>query len=118
MIKAYYVNKFYDETIADDSCQIDMIGLFGDRVYEGCGNCCGWYATEFYTNTELYAHYFADGSGLYSPKKRVSEVTVHNPAIKYDKVTIGSGYWERYIAAETLEEAIEKFKKGEWCSIR
>lgn len=113
-MKRYYVNRFNDRTITDNSGPRDMIGLFGERGFEGRGNCCGWYAAEYYTNTELYAHYFADVSGLYSPEKRVSEVTVHDPAIKYDEVSIGSCYWERYIEAETLEEAIEKFKNAEW----
>lgn len=113
-MKRYYLNRFEDKTITDTQRDIDMIGLFGDHGFEGRGNFCGWYGIEFYTNTELYAHYFADGSGLYSPEKRVSEVTVHDPTIKYDEVMIGSCYWERYIEAETLEEAIEKFKNADW----
>ena len=113
-MKRYYVNSFVDNTIVDGYYPDIMIGLFGEHGFEGRDNFCGWYAVEYYTNTELYAHYFADGSGLYSPEKRVSEVITHDPAIKYNEVSIGSCYWERYIEAETLEEAIEKFKNGDW----
>ena len=115
-MKIYYVNSFWDRNICEPSRDLDMIGLFGAHGFEGRGNCCGWYGAEYYTNTELYAHYFADGSGLYSPEKRISEVIIHDPAIKYDAVSIGSCYWERYIEAETLEEAIEKFFNGDWKS--
>ena len=48
------------------------------------------------------------------PQNRVSEVIVHDPAIKYDKIEIGSCYWEYKIEAETVEEAIEKFKNADW----
>lgn len=113
-MKKYYVNSFDDRSISDTPPDIDMIGLFGKHGFEGRGNFCGWYGVELYTNTELYAHYLADGSGLYSPTKRISEVTVHDPAVKYDEVVIGSCYWEQYIEAGTLEEAIEKFKNAEW----
>lgn len=113
-MKTYYVNEFYDGSVSNGHCG-DMIGLFGECVYEGRGYFCGWYAAEYYLDTELHAHYFADRDyGFHSPEKRITEVTVHNPSIKYNEVLIGGAYWERYIDAETLEEAIEKFKNGEW----
>jgi hypothetical protein len=113
-MKRFYVNSIYDKNIADTPYGVRIIGLFGDHGYEGRGNFCGWYGAEYYLNTKLYAHYLADSSGLYSPEKRVSEVVVHDPAIEYDEVQIGSGYWELIIEAETVEEAIEKFSNGDW----
>ena len=110
----FYVNELYDKNIADTHYGVCIIGLFGDHGYEGRGNFCGWYGAEYYTNAELYAHYLAEGGGLYSPEKRISDVVVNEPTIKYDEVQIGSGYWELKIEAETLEEAINKFKNGEW----
>ncbi len=109
----YYVNMFYDKSMSDCLSK-QMIGLFGEHKWDGRGNFCGWYGAEFYLNTELYAHYFTEGGILYAPEKRVSEVVIHNPAVKYDEVMIGSCYWERYIDAETPEEAIDKFRDGDW----
>lgn len=113
-MKTYYVNSFVDEKIDDPGYGTDLIGLFGEHGFEGRGNFCGWYGAEYYLDAELYAHYLSDGSGLYSPEKRISDIVIHNPSIKYDAVMIGSCYWEMKIEAETLEEAIEKFKNADW----
>ena len=114
-MRTFYVNAFYDDSIEKTEYGIYTIGLFGKHGFEGYGNFCGWYSIECYTNTEMYAHYVADcRETLFMPQNRVSEVTVHDPAIKYDEIQIGSCYWDRYIEAETVEEAIEKFKNADW----
>lgn len=113
-MKTYYVNAVSDYKLCDTDYGTEIIGLFDEHGFKGCGNFCGWYSSEWYLNTKLYAHYLADCSGLYRPEKRISEITIHDPAIEYDAVQIGSCYWETKIEAETLEEAIEKFKNADW----
>ena len=59
-MRTFYVNAFYDNDVEQREYGMYAIGLFGKHGFEGYGNFCGWYSTECYTNTELYAHYVAD----------------------------------------------------------
>lgn len=78
-------------------------GLFDGGKFEGKGNFCGWYSYECYRDTTLVA---------LKPSKESEEVIIVNR--HYDEIQIDTCYWTKYIEAETIEEAIEKFKKGEW----
>lgn len=115
-MKTYYVNAFYGmEALTGLKYEYgnDLIGLFGDRQWDGRGNFCGWYGAEYYLNTELFAYYVAEGAN-YRPEKRISDVTVCDTPIKCKEIAIGSCYWEYEIEAETVEEAIEKFRNAQW----
>ena len=110
----FYVNVFYDKMVRDPEYGQYAVGLFGKHKFEGRGNCCGWYGAEYYLNTILYAHYLNKDLHYNNPGGRLSEVVVCNPEIRYTEIHIGSCYWEMVIEADTVEEAIEKFKNGEW----
>ena len=115
-MKTYYVNAFYHmeaQTGLKSEYGKTPIGLFGDRKWDGRGNFCGWYGVEYYLNTELFACYMSDGV-VYRPEQQISDVTIFDPPIKCKEIVIGSGYWEYKIEAETVEEAIEKFKNAQW----
>lgn len=109
---------FYVNSIENNSFEVKypnkIIGLFGEHGWEGRGNFCGWYGAEYYLNTELYAYYTADCSGLYTPELRISDVVVCDPPIHYDEIAIGSGMWDRRIEADDLEEALGMFANAEW----
>jgi hypothetical protein len=116
-MKTFYVNAIYDwksQFGPKPKYGENLIGLFGEKQWDGRGNFCGWYGVEYYLNTEAFAHYVADCSRLYRPEKRISDVTVCDPPIKCKEIQIGSCYWEYKIEAETVEEAIEKFKNAQW----
>lgn len=91
-----------------------IIGLFKQCATDGRGNFCGYYASEYYIDTELYAYYIADCSGIYRPEARVSELTICSPAIKYHEIQIGTHIWTNVIEAETINDAIELFRDGKW----
>lgn len=109
----FYVNTFGDtDNFGDLHHDYDRIGLFDDHGFEGYGNFCGWYSVEKYTNTNLYAWYVAESSPLrFVESSRVSDVKVLKEPIHYDEVVIGSCYWEHIIEADSLEEALVKFKQ-------
>lgn len=78
------------------------------------GNFCGWYSYEEYKDTCLLAFYRQKGNGSYPycPEARISPVYRYKRILP--KVQIGSLMWDRYIEADSDEEAIKKFEKGEW----
>lgn len=92
---------------------LNNIGLFADCKWEGRGNFCGWYGAEYYLNTKLYAYYISDTNSCIR-KKCEGEVMICDPPINFVEIMIGSCYWEWFIEADTIEEAIEKFRNGEW----
>lgn len=107
----FYVNSLESRSIKHMGQRI--IGLFKQCRAEGRGNFCGYYASEYYLNTELYAYYEAE-LGVYRPEARVSKLTICDPAIKFDEVQIGSDMWTLVIEAETVDEAIELFANAAW----
>ena len=108
----FYVNSFDGETLGLPSVYPNnRVGLFTKCESKGKGNFCGYYAVEYYLDTTLYAHYDAKGSH-YAPEKRISDVRVCN--IPCEKIMIGSAMWTLVIEADTVEEAIEKFKNAQW----
>ena len=106
----FYVNKFdelnFENVLKRDQC---LIGLFKQCETKGEGSFCGYYGSESYLNTELYAWYIADYSGRYDPTRALSLVQVCDPPIKYKKVYIGTHMWTNVISAENVAEAIFKF---------
>lgn len=108
----FYVNAFYGTEIGlPSNYPNDHIGLFAKCESKGEGNFCGYYASEYYLDTTLYAHYDSEGSH-YAPEKRISDVRICNIPCK--KIAIGSGMWTKVIEADTLKEAIEKFKNAQF----
>ncbi len=78
------------------------------------GNFCGWHSCEEYKDTCLLAFYQQKGNGSspYNPELRITPVYQFRRILP--RVQIGSLMWDRYIEADTDEEAIKKFEKGEW----
>ena len=113
----FYVNQFYGDSLGGKAVGFpniwpDMyIGLFTQCKTKGEGNFCGYYAVEYYLDTELLAYYVAKG-GIYQPEKRISEV--NGCYFHRRKMPIGSHMWTYVIEANTEEEAFEKFKNADW----
>lgn len=110
----FYVNAVYDKPLTRGIPYGQMvIGLFKQCPTEGRGNFCGYYSSEYYLNTELYAYYVADGR-IYKPEARMTELTIPEQPMKYREVQIGSDMWTMVIEAESVDEAIELFKDAKW----
>lgn len=113
----FYVNELRDNQLREKlgvKWPYNIIALFGEYEWDGVGNFCGWYGAEYFLDTKVYAYYIADATHFYDPKQRVSDVTVCNPCLEYERVGIGSCSWTTVIEADSVEEAIEKFKNFEW----
>lgn len=111
----FYVNEVYDQELHKGlKYGRSVIGLFSQSKTDGRGNFCGYYGSEYYINTTLYAYYEADCKGVYAPEKRTSGVVTLAQPIDYQEIQIGSHMWTNVIEAETIEEAIELFGKAEW----
>lgn len=111
----FYVNAVHDQTLTNGLPygQI-IIGLFKQCSTDGRGNFCGYYGSEYYLDTELYAYYVTDCKGIYRPEARLSELTICNPAIEYREVRIGSHMWTKVIEADTIDAAIDLFMDANW----
>ena len=107
----FYVNEVRTK---ESDYEHECIGLFDKTNWVGEGSFCGWYGAEFYTNTTLIAYGIQLGhSGVYDPKRPFNGgfkiVNEH-----YDKIEIGSCFWTRTFESDSVEEAIEIFRKQEW----
>lgn len=111
----FYVNQVFDESL---DCDLprgrNIIGLFKQCSSKGEGNFCGYYAREYYLDTEMYAYYIANFEMIYQPENRVSELYICNPPKKYEKVPVGSHMWTKVIEADSVEEAMKLFKDANW----
>lgn len=108
-LKVYRINEvhFLNGNYNKPGCC--RIGLFsGECEWHGEGNFCGWYGAEFYLNATLLAYYEIENGYMYSPKghKHLDEVVVEQ---HYDKIGMGSCYWEILMYAENDTEARSKF---------
>ena len=107
----FYINEVH---ISESDWEHKCIGLFDKENWVGEGNFCGWYGAEYYKDTTLIAYGIQLGhSSIYNPKRPFDGgfkiVKEH-----YDKIPIGSCYWTRSFKANSVEEAIEIFRKQEW----
>ena len=111
-MKTYYVNMVVNYTDYTKRC----IGLFDSNHWTGEGNFCGWYGAEFYTDSKLLAYYIIEvpGSSIYEPKGKSHLEEEWDHDITYEKIQIGSGYWEQKLYAENDEEAKHKFFREEY----
>ena len=106
----FYVNRVNGLSDWDNDC----IGLFDGNKWKGEGNLCGYYACEYYLNTTLIAYGIQKGHrSSYNPKLPFDGgfkvVNKH-----YNKIMIGSGFWESKFNADSINEAIEIFKSQSW----
>lgn len=102
--KKYYINQVSKFSSYDEMC----IGLFTNNNWSGEGNFCGWYGAEYYNDTILLAFYIIDNPQIYRPKGSSHKVEkLYNEY--FDKINIGSCYWESTLDAKNDEEAIKKF---------
>ena len=108
-LKVYKVNEVHFPSGSPKNPNCCRIGLFtGEGHWHGEGNFCGWYGGEYYDEVTLLAYYEIENTFMYSPKghPHLDEVKVNQ---YYDKIGIGSIYWERLIYAENDMDAISKF---------
>lgn len=111
----FYVNEVHDRILTNGlSYGQSIIGLFKQCSTEGRGNFCGYYGSEYYLNTVMYAYYVADCKGRYCPEARISPITISPYGIEYDEVAIGSHMWTNVIEADAVESAVELFKNARW----
>ena len=105
----FYVNRigYPEDSLGIDKTisKTEYYGLFDSNDWDGIGNFCGWYGIEYYKNTNLLA-YMIKYSNEYGTFAMVKEYNRH-----YDKIVIGSIYLQKVIEADSIEEAIEIFKK-------
>lgn len=114
-VAKFYVNEVHDGKLTNGlQYGQSIIGLFRQCETDGRGNFCGYYGSEYYVETELYAYYVADCKGVYRPEARISELVICDPRIKYHEVRIGSHMWTKVIEARNVEEAIELFDNAKW----
>lgn len=92
----------------------DVIGLFRQCDIHQSGYNCGWYGGEDYIDTKLYAYYVAKGG--VDNTKRLSDVVICRPPVKYKKISITTHYFTRVIEAKTIDEAIGLFGNSLWRS--
>lgn len=108
----FYINSFNDKSLSDKS----LIGLFDCNTFYGEGHFCGWYSSEYYCVTSLYAYYEFDdpwNEPVNFKKNPRNFITLKEP-ITFSKIHIGSCYWEKKLKADTVEEAVEKFIRLKW----
>jgi hypothetical protein len=55
MSKTFYINTYHYRGKT-------RVGLFTQKNHVGRGTCCGWYASEFFTDTVLLASYASEES--------------------------------------------------------
>lgn len=114
----FYINEVPSRNESDWHHR--CIGLFTNNEFKGEGSCCGWYGAEYYLNTDLLAMgiQLVDGG---SPIKfrhpfdggfRIFE-NQH-----YDKIHIGSCMFEEEFEANSVEEAIDIFRRQQWLRVR
>lgn len=114
----FYVNDFSADALApgDRVPGCSYIGLFDGNKWKGEGSLCGWYGVEFYLDVTLLAYGVQKRgrSKSYDPKAPFDGGFVAGLGSHYDRIVIGSGYYERPFEAASIEEAIEIFKKQAW----
>lgn len=108
----FYINEI--EGMGDWNHQ--YIGLFTNNDRTAEGSFAGWYGAEYYHNTTILAYgiQLKEGGKCYDPKDPFDGGFCADYNKHCDKVTIGSGYWEKTIEADSIEEAIEIFKNQSW----
>lgn len=102
---------FYVNEIVQDNSDVHVIGLFDSNIREGEGNFCGLYSTEFYINVTLVAVGARETNNM---NDRSKFIQFSDEAEYFDRIQVGTLYYERFIEASTIVEAIEKFKAREW----
>lgn len=107
----FYINQVHTD---ESDWNHEYIGLFDKENWIGEGNFCGWYGAEYYRETTLIAYGIQLGhSGIYNPKRPFNGgFEVVNKY--YEKISIGSCYWTKTFEANSIEEAIEIFRKQKW----
>lgn len=109
----FYVNEV---KLPQSDWSHQCIGLFDNNEWDGRGNFCGYYASEFYLNTTLLAYgiQLKRGNQCYDPKTPFNGGFYENTNKYFSEVQIGSGLWEEHIEADSVKEAIEIFKAQSW----
>lgn len=90
----------------------DIVGLYRDGEWEGRGNFCGWYATEYRVDSVLLAYYVIKAQLANQKGEHEKEVVIEDP--KPFTFSIHSCMSERCFDALNDEEAIFKFFAEEW----
>ena len=115
----YYVNEIGLEILDIKKLTLDplkddeyYVGLFSKCETAGEGSFSGYFASEYYLNTTLFAYAIYKKNGLYLSEK-VSDFKKCEKTF-FKKIRIGSCFWTRVVKAYNLEKAIEKCNKSKW----
>lgn len=109
----FYVNEV---NLPGGECNNRYIGLFDSNKWDGRGNFCGYYGSEYYLDTNLLAYgvQLDKLCEIYNPKSPFNGGFFSNVNKHFDEIKIGSGMWERKFTANSIEEAIEIFRTQSW----
>lgn len=107
MSKTFYINTYHYRGKT-------RVGLFTQKNHVGRGTFCGWYASEFFTDTVLLASYASEESTYHGFDPYHTNEKRHNQYFK--EIPIGTNMWTCRLNAETNDEAITKFFNGDWQS--
>lgn len=108
--------KFYINQVEtrDSSWDYQCIGLFTNNEWQGEGNFCGYYGSEYYLNTTLIAYGIQAKTGNYpyDPLYPFNYVKIVNSS--YEKIQIGSDMWEESFECDNEIEALNIFAQQKW----
>lgn len=106
----YVVNKIIDPEVTSDwkfRRDVECYGLFTEPAgTDGEGHFCGWYAKEYYIDTDLIAVAYVFNADTDEPKFSGWELDTPK---HFDSIQIFSVYTGRYIETEDKDVAIEQF---------
>lgn len=109
----FYINEVCG--IKESDWYHRCIGLFTNNKFRGEGNFCGWYGIEYYLDTELLAYGIQLVEGCQPIKfKYPFDGGFCICKEYYDKIHIGSCMMEKTFEANSVEEAIDIFKRQKW----
>ena len=113
MKKKFYINQVQ---LPESDWNHRHIGLFDSNAREEVGHFCGGCGGELYKNTTLLAYGTQNitGNKPYNAMHPFDGGIVKDVNHHYDKIGIGSGYWEICFEANNEEEAVEIFAKQCW----
>lgn len=108
----FYINEIV--TSAREFAGLRILGLFTEPILKGEGSFCGYYAREFYENTELLACGIQTEDPVRIDWKAPFDKGFQVVRRKVKWIQIKSGYSERKFEAESPEEAIRIFQTQSW----
>ena len=110
----FYINEV--PSLKESDWKHRCIGLFTNNEFKGEGYFCGWYGAEYYLDTDLLAFgiQLVDGGSPIKFRCPFDGGFYICENQHYDKIRIGSGMFEKEFEADSVEEAIDIFRRQAW----